>query len=111
MAKDFMKAFSKAYDTVEQLAKTKQLTAKFENLNKALDICKELAAENEDITVGIEYEFTDAELSLQCYTFDIMMPEMPKLRELLELVDTFVVTPLVDDTVKITMDIKDVFKI
>ena len=111
MAKDFMDAFSKAYDTVEQLAKTKQLTEKFENLNKALDICKEFAIMDGEITVNIEYEFTDAELSLRCQLFDVMMPEMPKFRELMALVDTFVVTPLLDEMVEISMDVKDIFKI
>lgn len=106
-AKDYLRI----YNTIEGLAKTRQITSKFSNLNEAFKICKEFLTDDEEIKLSIEYEFTDAELSIECHTFDIMMPEMPKLRNLMELVDSFVITPLDNNNVRITMDVKDIFKL
>lgn len=105
----FLREYREMYDSIEKIAKNKTVTKKFRMISPALKLCQEFANDN-DGKVKVEYDFTDMEIEIRCSMFDVMLQEMPKFRELIEITDTFEVMPSADEVI-ISFNIKNVFKL
>lgn len=105
-----MKEWRNFFDNIDEMAKRKTVTEKFETVKPALELCKEFTEDNKG-TVNIEYGITGMSIIINCLSFAVNLYNMPKYRKLIEMVDCIHIIPKIDETIDINFDIKGIFKL
>lgn len=110
LAKMDMAEWRNFFDNIDEMAKRKTVTEKFETIKPALELCREFAEEN-DGEVSIEYGITGVSFIVESLLFDVSFFDMPKYRKFINMIDSISITPLINGNVRIVFEIKDVFQL
>lgn len=93
----------------EEAYKHKVPTEKFQQIEKALKIIKELA-EKDDGKVRVEYEDDSVCIFVENFMFGVAPVDMGKWRELCAIIDSMDVMATVDNEVSVSFEMREVFK-
>jgi len=109
MKESMLQKLKKEFERLDQLDKTKRIVEKFKVFEEVTELVSDFADENDGRIVGVNYQYLNASITIECPLFDVIPIQMQKFRRLINLTDDIAITPL-KNSIRLTFDVNNVFE-